>query len=155
MITDEFEMFGNFTEWDGSVDFIMFQAFTENMDPAGEYSIAGFEEVGADYTDAPSMSVAPSASPTNLEKEHVAYIVRYAGEIRTVIKYPFQIDNDGTILPMDGTEEYELCEVDEVEGRKAEVSGNLLLCTVLGNLHDETLTVVSTPLWLSYSTVPR
>jgi hypothetical protein len=138
MVTDEFEMFGNFTEWDGSVDFIMFQAFTENMDPAGEYSIAGFEEVGADYTDAPSMSVAPSASPTNLEKEHVAYIVRYAGEIRTVIKYPFQIDNDGTILPMDGTEEYELCEVDEVEGRKAEVSGNLLLCTVLGNLHDET-----------------
>lgn len=123
VITDEFDMFGNFTEWDGSVDFIMFQLFSVNMDPAGEYSIAGFEEVGNDYTDAPSMSLAPSLSPTNLEQEHIAYIVRYAGEIRTVIKYPFQLDSDGTILPMDGSMDYELCEVDEVEGRKAEVSG--------------------------------
>ena len=122
VLTDEFGMFGNFTEWEGSVDYIMFQVFSYNMDPTGEYSISGFEEVGDDYTDAPSMSSAPSLSPTNLEQENIAYILRYAGEIRSVIKYPFQLDSDGTVLPMDGSMKYELCEVDEVEGRKAEVS---------------------------------
>jgi hypothetical protein len=57
-----------------------------------------------------------------LEEEHIAYIVRYAGEVRTVINYPFQVDKTGEVLAMDGSRDYELCEVDEVEGRKAEVS---------------------------------
>jgi hypothetical protein len=57
-----------------------------------------------------------------LEEEHISYIVRYAGEVRTVINYPFQVDKTGVVLAMDGSRDYELCEVDEVEGRKAEVS---------------------------------
>ena len=78
--------------------------------------------MGDDYSVAPSSSVAPSAAPTNLEEEHISYIVRYAGEVRTVINYPFQVDKTGVVLAMDGSRDYELCEVDEVEGRKAEVS---------------------------------
>ena len=57
-------------------------------------------------------------APTNMKSPpHIAYIVRYAGEIRTVINYPFQIDSTGEILAMDGSKQYRLCEVDEVEGK--------------------------------------
>lgn len=55
-----------------------------------------------------------SASPTNLIQEHTAYIVRYAGEIRTLLRYPFQIDKTGEVLSMQPGAEYQLCEVDEV-----------------------------------------
>jgi hypothetical protein len=126
VVTEQFEMFGNYTKWNGSVEFILVQITSKNMNATGEYSIAGFQDLGGEYSDAPSSSVAPSAAPTNLEEEHIAYIVRYAGEVRTVINYPFQVDKTGEVLAMDGSRDYELCEVDEVEGRKAEVSdGNL------------------------------
>lgn len=62
----------------------------------------------------------PSSSPTNLIHEDIAYIVRYAGEVRTIIRHPFQIDETGEVLPMNGSVSYQLCEVDEVEGRLAE-----------------------------------
>ena len=84
-------------------------------------SVAGFEELADDYTLAPSVSFAPSSSPTNLGEDNVAYVVKYAGEVRTVINYPFQIDSTGEVLAMDGNVEYQLCDVDEVEGRKSEV----------------------------------
>ena len=96
----------------------------KKMNATGEFSIAGFQELGDTYTDSPSTSTAPSSAPTNLEEEDIAYIVSYAGEVRTVIKYPFQIDSTGEVLDMNGTDEFQLCEVDEVEGRKAEVSDN-------------------------------
>jgi hypothetical protein len=118
-------MIANFTEWNGSVEIITFQMTAKNMNATGEYSIAGFKELDYDYTYAPSTSFAPSSHPTNLEEEQIAYIVSYAGKVRTVIKYPFQIDSTGEVLAMNGTQEYQLCEVDEVdevEGRKAEVS---------------------------------
>ena len=78
--------------------------------------------LGNDFTDAPSRSLVPSGSPTNLYEEEVGYVVRYAGEVRIVIRQLFQIDRTGEVLPSNGTEEYELCLVDEVEGRKSEVS---------------------------------
>jgi hypothetical protein len=122
VVTEQFEMFGNYTEWNGSVEFMVVQITSKNINATGEYSIAGFQDLGDDYSVAPSSSVAPSAAPTNLEEEHISYIVRYAGEVRTVINYPFQVDKTGVVLAMDGSRDYELCEVDEVEGRKAEVS---------------------------------
>jgi hypothetical protein len=124
VVTEQF-MIANFTEWNGSVEIITFQMTAKNMNATGEYSIAGFKELDYDYTYAPSTSFAPSSHPTNLEEEQIAYIVSYAGKVRTVIKYPFQIDSTGEVLAMNGTQEYQLCEVDEVdevEGRKAEVS---------------------------------
>ena len=81
-----------------------------------------FRELGDSYTDAPSTGYAPSSTPTTLVEENTACIVRYAGEVRAVINYPFQIDSTGEVLPMNGSQEYQLCDVDEVEGRKAEVS---------------------------------
>lgn len=120
VVTEEFEMFGNYTEWDGEVDFILFQMVATNMNPAGEYAVTDFRVFGDDYTDAPSQSLAPSGSPTNLFRQHIGYVVRYAGEVRTVTRYPFQIDKTGEILDMTGSVEYQLCEVDEVEGKKAE-----------------------------------
>ena len=131
VVTQQF-MIANFTDWNGSVDIITFQMTAKNMNATGEYSIAGFQELDYDYTYAPSTSYAPSSTPTNLEEEHIAYVVSYAGQVRTVIKYPFQIDATGEVLAMNGTKEYQLCEVDEVEGRKAEVSDfNLLTAFVL------------------------
>lgn len=119
IVTEEFEMFGNWTEWSGRPDFLLFQLTTRDMDPDGELAIMGFEDLGDTYTDAPSMSLAPSAGPTNLVQQHIGYVVRYAGEVRTVLKAPFQIDKTGEVLDMEGNTEYQLCEVDEVEGRMA------------------------------------
>ncbi|KAL7554934.1 hypothetical protein ACHAWF_018496 [Thalassiosira exigua] len=121
VISQEFDMF-NYTELEeyGEPDFILFQLFAVNMDPAGELSVASFENFGDDYTDAPSMSLAPSSAPSNLIQQHIAYIVKYAGEVRTIVRAPFQMDNTGEVLAMDGSREYQLCEVDEVEGLKAE-----------------------------------
>ena len=68
----------------------------------------------------PSMSIVPSYAPTTLDIEDIAYIVRYAGSIRTLVKRPFQIDETGEVLPMDGSIEYTLCEVEEVEGKLSE-----------------------------------
>ena len=153
VVTDSFRI-DNFTEWNGSVDLVTFQMTAKNMSASGEFSIAGFQDLGDTYTDAPSTSTAPSSAPTNLEEEEIAYIVSYAGEVRTVIKYPFQIDSTGVVLDMNGTKEFQLCEVDEVEGRKAEVSDNLktslirilqlpgllLLCTLLLSSQNSSLT---------------
>ena len=121
VVTDEV-LIKNYTEYNGSVDFISFQLTAKNLIETAEYSISGFQEIGDDYTDAPSTSYLPSSSPTTLVEEHTAYIVSYAGEVRTVINYPFQVDATGEILSMNGTREYQLCDVDEVEGRVAEVS---------------------------------
>lgn len=85
-------------EWDGQVDFVMFQLYTRDMDAAGSFAITDFEVFGEDYTDPPSQSWAPSQSPTNLYEQHIGYVVRYAGEVRTVVRQPFQIDNTGEIL---------------------------------------------------------
>jgi hypothetical protein len=98
---------------------ILFYLFTRNLSAAGKYSLANFEVLSEDYTDAPSASLAPSFSPTNLVQQHVAYVVNYAGEARTIVRAPFQLDKTGEILSMAPNAEYQLCEVDEVEGRKA------------------------------------
>ena len=92
------------------------------MSPDAELEVGAFADVTGNYSEAPSASLAPSSSPTNLFVQHVGYVVRYAGEVRTVIRYPFQIDTTGEVLNMNGRREYELCEVDEVEWTKAEVS---------------------------------
>jgi hypothetical protein len=55
--------------------------------------------------------------------------VKYAGEVRTVINYPFQIDSTGEVLASDGIAEYQLCDVDEVEGRKSDVSEDITIDT--------------------------
>jgi len=129
VVTDQFTMFGNFTEWDGSAEFLLVHVTTpQNSNTSFEFMIAGFQDLGDDYTMAPSMSMMPSTSPTTLVQEHIAYVVRYAGEVRTVINYPFQIDLTGEVLPMNGSKAYELCEADEVEGRKVQVSD---LCAAL------------------------
>lgn len=122
VVTEKFDMF-NFTDWDayGNADFILFQMFTKDMEAGGEYRVTDFAMESGDYTPSPSMSLAPSGSPTNLFEEHIGYIVRYAGEVRTVVRQPFVVDKTGERLPMNETAEYKLCEVDEVEGRKAEV----------------------------------
>jgi len=57
--------------------------------------------------------------------DNVAYIVRYAGEVRTIMRHPFQVDLTGEVLPMDGSRGYNLCDVDEVEGRLAEFPNRL------------------------------
>ena len=122
VISEEFDMFGSYPEWEtkGEVNFILFQLFTRRIKSGGEIRVANFEEVNEDFTYAPSFSMAPSSSPTNTVAENAAYVVKYAGEVRTIVRHPFQVDNTGEILPMDGSEEYQLCEVDEVEGRKIE-----------------------------------
>lgn len=120
VVTDQVTI-SNWTQWNGTIDFVSFQMTDKGMNLTGEYSVAGFEELADDYTFAPSVSFAPSSSPTNLVEDNIAYIVKYAGEVRTVINYPFQIDNTGEVLAMDGNAEYQLCDVDEVEGRKSEV----------------------------------
>lgn len=66
----------------------------------------------------PSISSSPSAAPTNMVAEDTAYILKYAGEVRTVIRHPFQLERNGEFLDMGGRTQYELCEVDEIEGRK-------------------------------------
>lgn len=125
VVTEEFEMFGNYTEWDGEVDYIYFQMYTKDMAVGEEFAISGFYDLGDDYTDAPSTSMVPSSSPTRLFQEHIGYVIRYAGEIRTVIRYPFQNHNTGEIYKMDGSREFELCDIDEVEGMKADYENKM------------------------------
>jgi hypothetical protein len=115
IVADDFEMYGNYTAWDGKVDFILFQATAQGIPNSGLLRIANFHDLQATSVP-PSMSLVPSSSPTTLTVEDVAYIVSYAGSVRTVLKSPFQIDATGEVLPMDGSVEYELCQVDEVEG---------------------------------------
>ena len=124
IVSDEFTMFGNYTEWLGEPTFILFTVFTRDMATTGELLVSNFEFMGKHsvtgelFTEAPTISPAPSLQPSNLAAPpNMAYIVRYAGDIRTVINYPFQVDNTGEVLPMDGSKEYQLCEVDEVEGQ--------------------------------------
>ena len=81
-------------------------------------------EMENDSTTAPTDSLVPSSSPTTLSNENTAYIIRYAGEIRTVIKHPFQIDGTGEVLPMDSSARYTLCDVDEFEGALAKYPAN-------------------------------
>jgi len=103
----------------GRIEFILFQVFAWDMPEGATLHIADFDEVSEDYTPAPSESVAPSISPSNMIQDNVGYVIKYAGEIRTVIQAPFQIDGSGEVLPMDGSVKYKLCGVDEVEGSKA------------------------------------
>ena len=117
-------MFGNYTEWPGEPTFILFTVFTRDMATTGELLVSNFEFMGKHsvagegFSEAPSISPAPSLQPSNMvAPPNMAYIVRYAGEIRTMMNYPFQVDNTGEVLPMDGSKEYQLCEVDEVEGQ--------------------------------------
>ena len=97
----------------------MFQVYAWNMTEGATLHIADFEDVEEDYTPAPSESFAPSSSPSNMIQDNVGYVIKYAGEVRTVVQAPFQIDGTGEVLPMDGSQTYKLCEVDEVEGSKA------------------------------------
>lgn len=89
------------------------------MNAGGELHVADFRMVQDEYTSPPSTSVSPSLAPSNLFQENIGYVLKYAGQVRTVIREPFQIDNTAEVLPMDGTVSYRLCMVDEVEGDKA------------------------------------
>ena len=86
------------------------------MTEGAELHLADFGLVGEDYTTAPTTSMSPSMAPSTLHDDNVGYIVRYAGEIRTIVRWPFQIDKTGEVLPMDGTRKYRLCSVNEMEG---------------------------------------
>lgn len=119
VIAQDFDMYGNYTEWDGTVDFILFQVTTNGLANAASLLISSFHDLNV-VSVPPSMSLVPSFSPTTLDVEDVAFIVRYAGLIRTVVKRPFQIDETGEVLPMDGSVEYVLCEVEEIEGSTSE-----------------------------------
>ena len=124
IVSDEFTMFGNYTKWPGQPSFILFTMLTKNMESSGELLISNFEFMGKHslsgevITDSPSTTTVPSLQPSNLKApDYIRYIVRYAGDIRTMIDYPFQIDKTGEVLPMDGSKQYQLCEADEVEGK--------------------------------------
>jgi hypothetical protein len=119
VVAQDFDMYGNYTEWDGNVDFILFQVTTNGLANAASLRIASFHDLNL-VSVPPSMSLVPSFAPTTLDVEDVAFIVRYAGSIRTVVKRPFQIDETGEVLPMDGSVEYVLCEVEEIEGASSE-----------------------------------
>ena len=125
--TSAVHMFGNYTEWDGTVDFILMQLFPRETLPEGaEIRIADFTaEDPETISFAPSISTSPSSSPTSMFREDEAYIIRYAGEVRTIMRRPFQVDLTGEILPMDGSRGYNLCDVDEVEGQLAEFPNRL------------------------------
>jgi len=124
IIADDFEMYGDYTTWDGKVDFILFQVTTTGLSTTASLRIANFHDL-KEFSVPPSVSLVPSFAPSTLNVQDVAYIVRYAGLIRTVLKRPFQIDETGEVLPMDGSVEYVLCEVEEVEGRLSESSKGL------------------------------
>ncbi len=81
VISDKFSLFGNYTDWDpyGEVKFIMFQLLTKNMAPAGECSVTNFQVFREGFTAAPTKSLSPSKSPTNLLQDHVGFVVKYAG----------------------------------------------------------------------------
>ena len=124
IVSDEFQMFGNYTEWAGKPTFILFTMYTKNMDTTGELLVSNFEFIGEHsltgetHTYSPTVTTVPSLQPSNMvAPDYIRYIVRYAGDIRTMINYPFQVDGTGEILPMDGSKQYQLCEIDEVEGK--------------------------------------
>ena len=124
ILSNEFTMFGDYTKWPGKPSFILFSVLTKDMPESAELRVSNFEFTGDHsltgeiITDSPTITFTPSIAPTNMKSPpHIAYIVRYAGEIRTVINYPFQIDSTGEILAMDGSKQYRLCKVDEVEGK--------------------------------------
>lgn len=119
IIAETFEMYGNYTAWNGTADFILFQVLTAGMPHSAELRIANFHDL-TESTVPPSMSMVPSTSPTTLNIEDVAYVISYAGDVRTVVYHPFQIDDTGEVLPMDGSVKYVLCEVEEVEGSLSE-----------------------------------
>lgn len=136
VVTDKFDMFrrepeilwgegANYTQFEvnSRIDYILLQlrATPSSLGAGGKLKIADFEMLNEDYTVPPSISMVPSSTPTNLIQTSVGYVVRYAGEIRTVIQYPFQVDKTGEILPMDGSRSYKLCgQIDEVEGMLSE-----------------------------------
>jgi hypothetical protein len=113
----------DFTKWPGRPTFILFTMFTLDMATTGELLVSNFQFMGKHslpgevFTQSPTVTNVPSYQPSTMKRDNVAYIVRYAGDFRTVINYPFQIDSTGEMLPMDGSTEYQLCEVDEVEGK--------------------------------------
>ncbi|KAL7463535.1 hypothetical protein ACHAXS_003891, partial [Conticribra weissflogii] len=124
VVADEFRMFGNYTDWDGSVDFIIFELVPLRLPSGAEFKVAKFEFT-EDRTLAPSISLSPSAPPTTLMVKNVGYVVKFAGEFRTVVHKPFQLaqvgDDSAAIftgeqIPMNRG--YQLCEIDEVEGNK-------------------------------------
>ena len=131
VVTDGFTMFDNYTQWDGNADFILFQMITSGMPSDGELRVANFEMID-DASAAPSVSLAPSTTPTSLAAPDVGYVVRYAGEVRTVIRTPFQVEATGEVLPMDGSEEYHLCDLDEVVGTLGEYPMNKLSFVIGG-----------------------
>ena len=112
----------NYTSWleFGKIEFILFNVYTHDMDADGELHVADFRMIQDGYTSPPSTSASPSLAPSNLFQENTGYVIKYAGQVRTVIREPFQIDNTAELLPMDGTVSYRLCMLDEVEGDKAE-----------------------------------
>jgi len=111
----------NYTSWldFGKIEFILFNVYSYDMSAGGELHVADFRMLQDEYTSPPSTSVSPTLAPSNLFAENVGYVLKYAGQVRTVIREPFQIDNTAEVLPMDGTVSYRLCVVDEVEGDKA------------------------------------
>ena len=50
-----------------------------------------------------------------VERIESAYVLRFAGQVRTVVRKPFELVRNGEELPMDDAS-YKLCLVDEIEG---------------------------------------
>ncbi len=117
VVTDEV-LIKSYTKYIGNVYFISFQSTTKTLFKMAEDSISGYKEIGDDYTDAPSTSYLPSLCPMTLVEEHTANVVSCAGEVMTVINYPFQIVSTGKTLNMNCTREYQLCDVATVMWRK-------------------------------------
>ena len=113
----------NYTSWsdNGRIDFIMFQVYGHNMDAGGELRLADFETIDPHtYTSAPTVTTIPSLSPSILQTSNIGYVLRYAGEVRTVVRSPFQVDKTGERLPMDRN--YRLCGgTDEIIGGRLNV----------------------------------
>ena len=47
VVAEEINMFGNYTDWDGSVDFILFEMTTKNMPTGAELRISNFGKVSS------------------------------------------------------------------------------------------------------------
>ena len=92
ILSDEFNMFGDYASWDGKVSFIRFTVFTRNMATGGELQLSNFEFVGENsltgemFTNPPTITNVPSPVPPNSILDNTAYVVRYGGDIRTVIR---------------------------------------------------------------------
>lgn len=85
-----------------------FQLLAKSLDGAGEFSVTNFEMIGDECTDAPSSSVASSSSPTRLDQKHLGHVVKYVGEVRTVVRAPLQIDKTEEVLQTTPGKEYQL-----------------------------------------------